>query len=184
RGRGGRRRRPGWRGAGARPPRGSRRPSARLREGGLAGPGAPVVELLPELEVEEALGRDDAVERANAVRQVEQLAAVGADELDEDVELAGGDDHVAGFFPAGDLVRDRLGRPGGADADHRLRVEAEPERVRDGRDLEDVVIAEAGVARADRRLGDADPLRDPPERLASVLLQRLDAALVDPVLVS
>src|SRR5881398_3684417 len=50
---------------------------------------APVVQLLPELEVEEALGRDDAVERANAVRQVEQLAAVGADELDEDVELAG-----------------------------------------------------------------------------------------------
>ena len=142
---------------------------------------APVVDLLAELEVEEALGRDDAVERADAVRQLEQVPPVRADELDEHVELAGGDDDVAGLVPARDLVGDGLGRARRADADHRLGVEPEPERVRDGGDLEDVVVAEARVARADGRLGDAEPGRDAAERLAPVLLQRLDDALVDRV---
>src|SRR5690348_12228856 len=100
--------------------------------------GAPVVELLPELEVEEALGRDDAVERPHAVRQLEQLPPVGADELDEDVELPGRDHDVAGLVPLRDLVGDRLRRAGGADPDHRHRLEAEPERVRHAGDLEDV----------------------------------------------
>src|SRR5690242_1237456 len=133
----------------------TRRTSAGLERGGAAGSvrsstaiaaglpghvGTPVVELLPELEVEEALRRHDAVERAHPVRQLEQLAPVGADELDEDVELAGRDHDVARLVPLRDLVGDRLRRAGGADADHRHGVEAEPERVRHARDLEDVVL--------------------------------------------
>jgi glyoxalase superfamily protein len=143
--------------------------------------GAPVVELLPQLEVEKALGRDDAVELAHPVGQVEQLPAVGADELDEDVELARGDHDVAGLVPLRDLVGDGLRRAAGADPDHRDRLEAEPERVGHAGDLQDVVLAEALVARTDRRLRDAQVGGDAPERLAAVLLQRLDQPLVDPV---
>ena len=82
--------------------------------------GAPVVELLPELEVEEALGRDDAVELAHPVGHVEQLPPVGADELDEDVELPRRDDDVAGLVPLRDRLRHRVRRAARADADHRL----------------------------------------------------------------
>src|SRR6185503_10276813 len=80
-----------------------------------------------------------------------------------------------------DRVGDRLGRAAGADPDHRDRFEAEAERVRHSGDLEDVVLAEPLVARADRRLRDADLGGDAAERLAAVLLQRLDQPLVDPV---
>ena len=73
---------------------------------------APVVELLPELEVEERLGRDDLGQLADPVRDVEEPVPVGADDLDEDVEAAGGDDDVVGLVPRGELVRDRLGRAG------------------------------------------------------------------------
>src|SRR2546423_14329810 len=66
----------------------------------------PVVELFPHFEVEKSLGRDDAVERAHSVRELEQLGAAGGDDLDDDVELAGGDDDVGRLRPLGDLVRD------------------------------------------------------------------------------
>src|SRR6185436_13713550 len=89
--------------------------------------GAPVVGLLPELEVEEALGGDHVGQRPDSIRDAEQRAPIGADELDEHVELARGDDDVVGLLPAGDLVGDLIGRPGGADAHHRLRLEAEAE---------------------------------------------------------
>src|SRR5206468_7958017 len=128
-----------------------------------------------------AFGRGDALELADPAGQVEELAAVGADELDEDVELAGRDDHVVGLVPAGDLLGDRLRCSGSADPDHRLRVEAETERVRHPGDLEDVVVAQARVPRADRGLRDPDVRGDAPERLAPVLLQGLDDALVDVV---
>ena len=50
---------------------------------------APVVELLPELEVEEALGGHDLRQLADPVpRDVQQPVAVDADDLDEDVEPA------------------------------------------------------------------------------------------------
>ena len=64
-------------------------------------------------------------------------------------------------------------------ADHRLCLEAEPERVRDPGHLEDVVGAEPRVAGADRRLGDAERGRDAAEGLASVALQRLDDPPID-----
>ena len=48
--------------------------------------GTPVVELLPELEVQEALGRVHAVERADARGHVQQVAPVDAEHLDDDVE--------------------------------------------------------------------------------------------------
>src|SRR5512133_3942048 len=142
---------------------------------------SPVVELLPERQIEEALGGGDTCQRADPVGQLEQLAAIGAHELDEDVVLACRDDHVARLVPFCDLVRDGLRRPRGADTDHRLRLEAELERVRNARDLEDVLVAETGVPGAYRRLGNADLRGDTAERLAAVLLQRLDDALVDPV---
>ena len=144
-------------------------------------PGAPVVELLPELEVEERLGRHDLGERPDAVRHVEQPAAVGADHLDQEVEAAGGDDDVVGLLPVRELVRDDLRRTGRPDADHRRRVEAEAERVRDPGDLEDALVAEPPVACADGRLGDAEVGGDPAERLAAVPLERLDDPPVDPV---
>ena len=129
---------------------------------------APVVDLLAELEVEEALGGRDAVEAADAARQLQQVPAVGADELDEHVELAGGDDDVARLVPAGDLLRHGLGRAGRTHADHRLGVEAEPERVRDAGDLEDGVVDEAACSarapllrrrRGRRRCGETAPAR-------------------------
>ena len=148
---------------------------------GRSKPAAPVVDLLPELQVDEALGRDDAVERADAVDDVEQVAPVGAEDLDEEVELAGGDDHVARLAPGRDRVGHRLGRPVRLDPEHRLRLEAEAERVGDAGDLEDVLAAEARVAVPDRRLGDAELRRDLPERLAAVRLERLDDLPVEAV---
>src|SRR5579862_9434458 len=108
--------------------------------------GPPVVELLVHLEVEEGLGRDDAVERTHPVGDVEELAPSLGDDLDDDVELPGGDDDVVGLRPAGDLVRHRLWRPRRLDADERL-VEAEPEWVRDADHLEDARARHAGVTR-------------------------------------
>ena len=143
--------------------------------------GAPVVELLPELEVEEGLGGDDLWQRPDPVRHVEQRAAVGADDLDEEVEAAGGDDDVVGLLPVHEHVRDVLRRARRPDADHRLRLEAEPERVGDAGDLEDALVAEAPVARTHGRLGDAERGGDPPERLAAVLLQGVDDPPVDAV---
>ncbi len=131
--------------------------------GVLVHAGAPVVELLPQLEVQETLGRDHVGQRADPVRDVEQRAAVGADELDEDVELSRGDDDVVRLGPAGDLVGDRLRRAGRADADHRLGLEPEPERVRDPGHLEDV------VRRTAVRSG---PGSSPPRRRASAAMRR------------
>src|SRR2546430_11670193 len=74
---------------------------------------APVVELLPELEVEERLGGRDAVEGSDAVRDAEEIAAVAADDLDEDVELAGGGRAGSGLVPPRDLAADgRAPAPG------------------------------------------------------------------------
>ena len=50
----------------------------------------PVVELLPHLEIEEDLRRHYAVERAHPVREIEELAPVGGDDLDDEVELTRG----------------------------------------------------------------------------------------------
>src|SRR2546426_1061662 len=139
---------------------------------------APVVELLPELEVEERLGGRDAVEGSDAVRDAEEIAAVAADDLDEDVELAGGDDDVVGLVPPRDLVGDGIGRARGPHPDHRLRLEAETERVRHPGDLQDVVVAESRVPGAHGCLRHAELVGDAAKRLAAVPLQRLDDALV------
>ena len=88
---------------------------------------------------------------------------------------------AARLLPLRDLVGDRFRRARRADADHRHRVEAEPERVRDPGDLQDVLVAETAVAGTDRRLGDADLGRDAAERLTAVLLQRLDDLAIDRV---
>src|SRR5580765_3422944 len=80
----------------------------------------PVVELFPHFEVEEGLGRDDPVERADPVCDLEQLGAPGGDDLDDDVELARGDDDVVRLGPLGDLVCDAARRSRGLDADERL----------------------------------------------------------------
>src|SRR5207248_3355719 len=66
-------------------------------------------------------------------------------------------------------------------ADHRHRVEAEPERVGHAEHLQHVRVAQPPVPRADGRLGDADLGGDPAERLATVALERLDDALVERV---
>ncbi len=64
--------------------------------------------------------------RADAVRQLEQVPPVRADELDENVKLPRRDDDVPGLVPARDLVSDVLRRPRRLDADHRHSVEPEP----------------------------------------------------------
>ena len=79
---------------------------------------------------------------------------VGDDHLDHDVEPAGRDDDVVGLGPVCDLVRDVSGRTRRLHADERL-LEAEPERVRDGDHLEDLVAPSA--ARSERA-------RSPPRR--------------------
>src|SRR4029453_13039630 len=160
-----------------------RRPSADLllNSACIADRRSPIVELLPERQKEEALGGCDTSERADPIGQLKQLAAIGAHELDEDVVLACRDDHVARLVPFCDLVRDGLRRPRGADTDHRLRVEAELERVRNAGDLKDIFVAKSGVPRTDRRFGDSNRRGDAAEGLAPVLLQRLDDALIDPV---
>ncbi len=109
------------------------------------------------------------------------MAAVVAHDLDEQVEAPGGDDDVARLVPAGDLVGDRLGAARRLDPDHRLRLEAEPERVRHAGDEQDPVVDKPRVPRADGRLGDTDARGDRAERRASVLLQRFDDAAVDRV---
>src|SRR5262249_27367771 len=95
----------------------------------------PVVELFPHFEVEEGLGRHDPVERADPVRELEQLRAPRGDDLDNDIELACGDDDVVRLGPLGDLVGYPARRARRLDADKRL-LEAESERVRHGDDLE------------------------------------------------
>src|SRR5262245_65774264 len=56
---------------------------------------APVVELLDQREVDERLARDDLVELANPGEDFHQVQAVGADQLDDDVQLAGRDHGIA-----------------------------------------------------------------------------------------
>src|SRR6478736_5628987 len=65
-----------------------------LPRGRLVHASSPVVELLPQLEVQERLGRDHVGQSPDLVRHVEQRAPVGTDELDEHIELTGGDDDV------------------------------------------------------------------------------------------
>jgi hypothetical protein len=137
-----------------------------------------VVQLLPELEVQEALGRDHSLDPANPVRDLEEVPAVGAEHLHEQVELAGRDDDVVGLVPACYLVGHRAWRPRRADAHHRLRLEAQAERVRHPGHLEDVLLAESLVARPDGGFRDAQLLRDAAERLPPVALKGLDDALV------
>src|SRR5436189_153858 len=50
--------------------------------------GAPVVRLLGQAQVHEALGQADALDGADAVHQREELLVVGHDRLDEQVEAA------------------------------------------------------------------------------------------------
>src|SRR5581483_7990400 len=103
------------------------------------------------------------------------------DELDEDVEPPGSDDDVARLRPAADLLGHRLRGAGGAQSEHPDRVEPESERVRHGRHLQDPVFDEPCVAGPNRRLRDADPARDPPERNSAVALELLDDLAVDAV---
>ena len=81
-------------------------------------------------------------EGAHPVREVEELTTVGGDDLDDEIELPGGDDDVVGLGPARDLIGDLARAPGRLDPHERL-VEAEPERVRDRDDLEDALLVEA-----------------------------------------
>src|SRR6476646_2922348 len=88
----------------------------------------PVVELFPHFEVEERLGRDDAIECADPVGELEQLGAVRRD----------------------DLAR----RSRRLDANERL-LKAKSEGVRDADDLEDPLTRQPSVAGADCRLRNA-----------------------------
>src|SRR6476660_5826038 len=66
---------------------------------------APVVEQLPQVEVEKRLGGDDPVQRTETARQREQVPPVGADQLNEQVEAPRRYDDVAGLVPLRDCVR-------------------------------------------------------------------------------
>ena len=134
-----------------------------------------------QLEVDERLRRRDAVERADAVGHVEKVPAVDAHDLDQEIELSGGDDDVVGLLQLRDLLGHLLWSAGRSDAYERHRLEAESERVRHRGHLKNAVVAEALVARADRRLGDAELAGDPAERVSPVPLQRLDQGAIDVV---
>ena len=85
----------------------------------------------------------------------EQLLVALADHLDEQVVGAGGDHHVVDLVERGDRVGDRLERPAGPDADHRLPGEAELEGVGDRDDLHHPAVHEPLHALPHRRLGEA-----------------------------
>ena len=144
---------------------------------------APVEHLLGQVEVDEGLGVAHGLERADAVDQVQQVAAVAGDHLDEQVEAAGHDDDVDRLVPAGQLVGDLLRRP--VDARGRASPSASKpsaERVGDRRDLQHVGVDQPPVAVADRRLGDAEPRSaSAGTALAAVVLQRLDELRVEVV---
>src|SRR6476646_5130443 len=112
---------------------------------------SPVVELFPHLQVHESLRRDDVRQRTQPARQLEQMPSIGSNELDDEVELPCRRHDVVGLGPARDRVGGLLRRAAGLNAHKRLLV-AEPERVRNGDDLEDPLRRQPSVARADRRL--------------------------------
>ena len=98
----------------------------------------------------------------------------------EDVVRAGRHDQVGDLGEGGDRLGD-LQEPVGlaADADHRLLVEAELERIGDADDLEDAPLDQAVGPGPDGRLGDAEVGGDPGEGPAPVLLEVLDDPLVE-----
>ena len=143
---------------------------------------APAVDLLRELQVEERLGRDDAGDRADAVRQLEQVAAVDAQHLDEHVEAAGGDHDVARFAPS-ELISSATGSeaPAVLTPSSAWASKPSPSGFVIPITCRTSSSTRRRVAGAHGRLGDAELRGDRAERFAPVRLQRLDDAAVDPV---
>jgi hypothetical protein len=105
---------------------------------------------------------------------MEERIVVLPDHFDQQVIRPGRDDQVLdlgqGVDDPGGLQE--LGRFA-AHPDHRLQLEAEPERVGDADDLEDAACDEAIGARTHRCFPDAEDCRDLREGAAAVLLEML-----------
>ena len=88
--------------------------------------------------------------------RVQQPVVVLADDLDQDVERAGGDHDVVDLVERGERVGDLAGVAAGADADHRLAGEADLHRVGDADDLQDAGVEQPLHPLADGGLGQPD----------------------------
>ncbi|MEG8034502.1 hypothetical protein QP157_03940 [Sphingomonas sp. LR61] len=138
----------------------------------------PVVELFAELQVDEGLGAGDARDGPDrAVEQFDQVVVVLADDLDHQVEAAGGHDEVVDRRQLFEGIGDCSGVTADPDADHRLPVEAELHRVGDRDDLHDAGLGELLDALPDRRLAETDGLADLAVRTAAVRLELFDDPL-------
>jgi hypothetical protein len=109
------------------------------------------------------------------------VVVVLADDLDQEVEAAGGDDHVVDLGHVGDLLRDGLDVSLAGDPDHRLAGEAHLERIGDRDDLHDAGIQQPLHPLADGGLGEPDGLPDRRVGPAAVLLELLDDRFRDVV---
>src|SRR5262249_56412673 len=94
-----------------------------------------------------------------AIEQAEEVAGVGADELDEQVVPTGADDDIDDLGDCGDRVGYRAHVAGHLDTDHHLAREAEHERVGDGHDLHDPGVEQALYPLPHGCLRQADDLR-------------------------
>src|SRR5215210_3874767 len=158
----------------------------RHREDGRAGvsegsASAPLVGLLDHPQVHEGLRLADAVDGAQLLGQeLEERLVVLADDLDEEVERPGSDDDVVDLRE----FRDRVGHIEetvalAPDADHRLLLEPELERVGDADDLEDSALDEPIRPGSHRGLRHPEVGRDLGEGPPAVLLEVLDDPLVE-----
>ncbi len=106
------------------------------------------------------------------------MLVVGADDLEQEVERAGGEDEVVDLGNRGESVGDGVDVTLGLDADHRLAVEAQRERVGHGDYLHDVVLDQALNALANRGLRQTDVACELRVGATAVFLETLDDRLV------
>ena len=105
------------------------------------------------------------------------MVVVLADDLDQQVEAARGDDDVVDLGHLRERVGDALDVALDVDADHGLAAEAHLERVGDRDDLHDAGVEQPLHPLAHGGLGQADGLADRGVGLPAVLLQLLDDRL-------
>src|SRR5687768_17177362 len=144
---------------------------------------SPLVAFLHEPKLDECLGRADAVDPGELLRQhAQQMVVVLAHDLAEQVVAPRGDDHIRHLVQGGDLIGDggQLSRID-LQTDERRLLEPHRQRVGDADHLHHAAADEALRALPDRRLGNLELSSDLRVRAASVELETLDDRLVEVV---